>query len=127
MRNSTRTLRLQGVGETRTIDDMRGEAEGYLKKKGRSKRSFFGRKGASNDHFETGGVLEVGLAQQHELQTATITYSSDAHKEVAFKNARKAFDKERRSPDLDDTFRGMTVLYSGSNTQRTDIEYVGFI
>jgi len=127
MRNSTRTLRLQGVGDARTIDDMRAEAEGYLKKKGRPRFSLFRSKQASNDDFETRGVLEVSLAQQHESQTATITYSSNAHKEVAFKNARKALDKARSSPALDDTFGGITVLYSGSKTQRTDIEYVLFI
>ena len=126
MRASSKTIRLRGIGNEKSVEDLRRDAQedlnGTARKKSLAGLFSFGR--ASNEAFVSGGVLAIGLASQNDSQTATITFASEYHKELAFTNGCKRREKARTGPDIDDGFEGITILHYGIERQAPDLEYV---
>lgn len=111
MRRSRTTFRLEGVEEDKTLENIKQEANEYLK--GRSARSWLPRSSKTTaEEQPRDSLLGASLAQQCGSRTATITFGSEQLKKLYKK--RKG---SKEGSDLDDEFRGMTVLHQGCNEE----------
>jgi hypothetical protein len=68
----------------------------------------------------------ISLATQKDRQTATITFATKKHKSRAHQSSLKRRKRTGEGAYIDDTFRGITVLFSGVVYQNVDLESVLF-
>lgn len=124
MKKSNKTLRLTGIpeGETREQIEAQALADSKVGSSKLEKLFRLSRKSSSNADASS-DLLGTSLAQQRDLNTATITFMTSAAKDRVLDSRQKRHDKTGKGAYIDDDFRGITILHSGSTEQRVDLEY----
>jgi ribosome-binding factor A len=125
MKKSNKTLRLTGVSQNETAEQIKTQARADLQVNGPNRKSFlkiFSRQ-ISNNPVASADMIITSVAQQKDLKTATITFPTSTEKEKALAKMRKKRNGAWGGAYIDDDFRGITILHSGSSGQRVDLEY----
>jgi triacylglycerol esterase/lipase EstA (alpha/beta hydrolase family) len=129
MKSSLQSIRLTGVPIGRTETQIQEEAQTDAARTHTPLAASIGHffsKGTENAPSPSRVVLQISLATQKDRQTATITFATKKHKSRAHQSSLKRRKRTGEGAYIDDTFRGITVLFSGVVYQNVDLESVLF-